>query len=296
MKLLLNLFFIFLVTVSNAQDKLEVIEMQKTMSKGSQPGFMVKIPNAKLKTVISDWKKYLRQDNKTKINENDGEFSLMNTNVATISADTINIYSLVNANQTDVDLVGFINRKDSAFESTSNNPEISSNFSKYIRNFAVYEYRNIVTDELEVEQKKLETLNTGLLQLDKNNEQAEKKIKANEKENEKKQDEIKNNLQLKELKSDAIYEQQKVLAPLTSSSDLKKDEEKKLKALEKDKSKIEKKIDTLHSEIDANDKENKDLKKKIEDTTTDLIPAKKKEIEKQKEVISAVDTKLKGIK
>jgi hypothetical protein len=296
MKHLFTFFLLTQITFAFAQDKLEVTEIQKTMSKGNQPGFTVKIPNAKIKTVISDWKKYLHQDNKTKINEVDGEYILHNTTITTISPDTINIYSIINTNQTDVDLFAFFNRNDSGFYSSANNPGICSNFSKYIRNFAVYEYRNIVTGELVLEQKKLEELEDNLKELEKDNEKSDKQIKANERANEKKQDEIKTNQQLKELKSDAIFQQQKVLAPLTSSSDLKKDEEKKLKALEKDKSKIEKKIDSLHSEIDENENENKNLTKKIEQTTTELIPAKKKEIEKQKEVISSVDIKLKGIK
>ena len=95
MKLLFTLLFIAPFTAVLAQDKLEVSETQKSMSKGTQPGFTVKIPNGKLKVVTADWKKYLRQDNKTKINETDGEYALIRTTVPTISPDTINIYSLL---------------------------------------------------------------------------------------------------------------------------------------------------------------------------------------------------------
>ena len=172
---------------------------------------------------------------------------------------------------------------------------MSSDFQAFLRNFAIDQFRNAVKNELSLEQKKLQILEQNLIDLDQDNERFENKIKANERIIERSENEIKTNKELQELKSTTIMQQQKVLATYMNESDQRNVEEKKLKALQKEKKKLEKEDETLHEDIEDKERDNKELKKQIDQNESENIPNKKKEIEKQKLLIEEVGKKLKNI-
>lgn len=291
----LILLSVHLATVF-AQDTLKVYEVKKTFSKGNHNGFSVKIPKAKLKEVISGWKKNINQENKISIKEIEGEYYLAKTIIPELSSDSIIIYTIIKPNPTYVELVSFVSGDDSIFYSFASHPSISLNISEFIRNFAANEFRKVVNDELKLEQKKLIALEEDIKKLERDNESYEKKIKSNERANERTQEEIKSNLQLQELKSASILQQQKILVTYLTQSEQKIDEEKKIKSLQKEKRKLEKDNESMHEDIDEKESDNKDLQKKIDKNNNEIIPAKIEEIKKQKEVIIIVETKLKGIR
>src|SRR5205085_4361807 len=137
MKLILSLFcFIVILKSSQAQDSLEVIQLQKSFSKGNQNGYLVKIPQAKYKDVISEWKKYIRLKTKNNVKEVDGEFHLVNIVLPEITPDTISIYSIIKSNEGYVEFLSFFEDKNSDYYS-SKNESVSSNIEKLIRDFAV---------------------------------------------------------------------------------------------------------------------------------------------------------------
>ncbi len=294
--LLLLLFFTNLLCL--AQENIMVITTEKSMSRGKQPGFSVIIPQAKLKDVTSDWKKYVKQKGKSDYKERDDEYILYKTVIPEINSDSVILYTTFSAlADTAVELTSFICSKDSVFfGSAGGDEETAKNYNTFVRNFAVNEYRNAVQEELKNEQRKLELLEDDLANLEKDNERSENKIHSNERTNDRIKDEIKGNLKLQEIKSSAISEQQAVVATYIEKSDLKKAEEKKLKEMEKEKKKLQNQNENLHKDIDTNESENKTLQKKIDKNNSEVIPAKKKEIEMQKEHITVVDAKLHGIK
>jgi hypothetical protein len=295
MKFHLLAVLIFLMNTVKAQDSLEVTESEKQFSKGKHNGFTVKIPQANFKDVKSDWRKYLNQKLKFKPKEEDGEIVTGSTLVPELSSDSLTIYSILFSNLNDVEIVGFVGANDFSFYSSADQPEICNRFKTFLRNFAVNEYRNVVNEELKSENKKLSVLEQNLADLENDSIKSEKKIKSNERLIERINGEIKSNEKLHDLKSESIDQQQKVIATFLTPSDQKSDEEKKLKALQKEKKKIEKENDSLHDDIDDKESENKSLRKQIDKNTAEIIPAKKKEIEKQKEVVSKVELKLKNI-
>ena len=297
MKILVTLLCIFIqINTNHAQDTLKVEEVKKGFSKGYQNGFSAKIPNAKLKEVVSDWKKYIHQKNKVSIKEIDGEYFLAKTIIPELSTDSLMIYSLFIPNPTNVEIISFVSSDDINFYSFSSNSTLSLSISEFIRNFAANEYRNVVTDEVSDEQKKLKKLEEDLQGLENENVRFEKKIKSNERANDRTKDEIKSNLQLQDLKSESILQQQKILATYLTQSEQKSNEEKKLKSLQKEKKKLESTNESLHKDIDDNESGNKELQKKIDKNNSDIIPAKEEEIKKQKEVISNLEQKLRGIR
>jgi hypothetical protein len=236
MKLLFS--FLLLLRISNlhAQDSLEVQEVKKTISAGMQNGYSVTIPQARLKDVISDWKKYLHQKNKSSLKELDGEYLLSKGVLPDLSPDSVIVYSTVKASTpATVELNVFVSGKDSVFYSGTINPAMSTAIATYIRNFAVNEYREAVADEISLEQKKLRVLEDDLKDLEQSNDQYKKKIESNERSNGRIKEEIKSNLDLQNLKAETILQQQKILATYITPSDQKSEEEKKLKLLQKEK-------------------------------------------------------------
>ena len=228
-KLISLLFILFQITAIHAQDTLKVVEVKKGFSKGFQNGFSAIIPNAKLKDVVSGWKKYIHQKNKVSIKEIDGEYFLAKTIIPEISTDSLMMYSLFIPNPTNVEIISFVSSDDINFYSFSSNSTLSLSISEFIRNFAANEYRNVVKDELSDEQKILKKLEEDLQGLDNENVRFEKKIKSNERANDRTKDEIKSNLQLQDLKSESILQQQKILATYLTQSEQKSNEEKKIK-------------------------------------------------------------------
>jgi hypothetical protein len=292
----LLLFFLLISTVIKAQDTLEIKESNKKFSTGEYNSFSIKIPQAKFKDVKSNWKKYLHEKGKTNPKEVDGEFVLKATGVPDISADTILSYSKVEENSKYVEVTACFGNNLGEFYSSSKNPEIAERVNKLLRNFAITEYKTAVNYELTGEKKKLSLLEQNLADLENQNVKYDKNIKSNERSIENLNGDVKANKTLQDIKSEAIDQQQRILATFTSDSDMKRDEEKKLKSMQKEKKKIEKENESFHKDIEEKEDENKSMKKTIDKNTEENIPNKKKEIEKQREHVAEVDLKLKNIK
>jgi hypothetical protein len=289
-------FFLLLSTIIKAQDSLNVIESDKKFSGGEYNSFSVKIPQTKFKEIKSDWKKYLHEKGKINPKESDGEYVLKGTVVQDISKDTILSYSIVKENLSGVEVSVCFGNNQGEFYSSLKYPEIAERIKKLLRNFAVTEYKTAVNYELSAEEKKLSLLEQNLTDLENQNVKYDKTIKSNERSIENLNSDVKSNKTLHDIKSDAIDQQQRVLATFTSDSDMKRDEEKKLKSMQKEKKKIEKENESLHKDIEEKEDLNKSMKKTIDKNTEENIPNKKKEIEKQREHVVEVETKLKNIK
>ena len=81
-------------------------------------GFSVKIPQTKLKDVVSYWKKNIHNKNKINVKEIDGEYYLAKTIIPELSKDSIIIYSVIKENSTDVEVVSFFSNNDIDFYSS----------------------------------------------------------------------------------------------------------------------------------------------------------------------------------
>jgi hypothetical protein len=293
---LLILIFLLLALFTKAQDSLSVIESEKNFSHGKANCFTIKIPQADVKDVKSDWKKHLHSKSKTSVKETDGEYVIQKSVLPEISSDSLLFFSTVVSNPDNVEVNFFAGNNESEYISSSTNKSTANNINIFLRNFALMEYKNTVNDELTTEKKKLRVMEEGLNQLLLDSVEYEKKIKVNERNIEHEDDEIKTNKKMLDLKSESIDQQQKVLATFLTDSDLKSDEEKKLKSLQKEKKKIQKEIDNLNDDIDEKKNDNKSMRKLIDKNTEEVIPAKKKDLGKQRDVVMNIEEKLKNIR
>lgn len=288
--------FSFIFQNSFAQRNIEVEEIEKTMSKGLKHAFTTVIPKTKVKDAECEWKKYLKKRSKGSYKEYEGEFVLSKTVVEEISPDSLIVYTVFSSvNDTDVNMTAFYTPDDILFYASAENPQIAANVKTFMRNFAVNRYRDAVADRLKTANKKLSTLEKEFSSLEKENRNYEKKIKKNERKIEQLEDDIKANLQLKEINNTAIYQQQKALATFITPSDLKTEQEKKLKTLEKEKKKLQKKNESIHEDIEDYEDDNKEYMKKINSNISDKIPVKQAQINSQKAFISGTELKLNNI-
>jgi DNA repair exonuclease SbcCD ATPase subunit len=293
-------FILFTGIASMAQEKIEVTNTQALMSKGPQTCYVVTVPQADLDIIQKNWIKKLQEGVKNKVKTVNQELVLGQVVKSEISTDTMNIYSLIIQREENRVIMNVFfeiggvffgpkeDKKDLVSDKTDNN------IKNYLRAFAVDQYKLAVSNELEGEQKKLETMEDDLKKLEKNEESMTKDISSLENEIDKTEREIKDIEVNIDLKNKEILANNTSMLTITGEADKKAAQEKQ-KGLEKEKNKLEKSrsnakddISSYKSKIEKNEKNIEDGKKLQED--------KQEEITQQTEVVKAVQAKLEGIK
>lgn len=284
----------------NAQEKIDVTNTQALMSKGPQTCYVVTIPQADLDIVQKNWIKKLQEGIKNKVKTVNQELMLNQVVKSELSNDTMNIYSLIiQREENRVIMNVFFEIKGVFFGPKEDKKDLVSdktdnNIKNYLRAFAVDQYKIAVTNEMEGEQKKLETLENDLKKLEKEEEGMTKDNSSFENDIDKTDREIKQIEANIDLKNKAILDNNTSILAITGEEDKKAAQEKQ-KELEKERNKLEKDrsnakddISSYKSKIEKNNKNIEEGKKLQED--------KKEEIEKQTEVVKEVQVKLDGIK
>ncbi len=300
-KFTLTVLILFtLVFTTSAQFPIEITEKTVTMSKGEQPAFIVKIPQANAEDVIKPWKKLIRQNTKSKVSENNDEIVILNTRINRISDSLINIYSAVYGVDSAVKLVALFEIDSSFFSFDGNkrnvdNEKTYQGIKHFLYDFAVEEYKKAVEQELEQENKELKNLNSELDKLLKQTESFNKKVKHNE------NDSINAETQINSLEADKNRKQGEIdnkkesMASIGGDKELLDQAKKSLKSLEKQRKKIEKEIEKLKDNIVEYRMDNIELKRKIEENNKQKEELLNK-INEQKETIKKITEKYNNIK
>jgi hypothetical protein len=289
----------FLGLTSYSQETLVVKNIQAQMSKGMQTCYSVEIPRAVLKTVQQNWVKKLQENIKVKVAENGPELVLAKVLKPEITSDTISIYSLLIQKDTIVEIDIFV-EIDSVFFSPKEDKtdlatdKIDNNIKNFLRSFAVAQYRLVVSDELDAQEKVLKTMENDLEKLEKTQENLEKDNSSLENDIEEKEREVKEidaNIEVKNqeiMKHNASMLTIVLEADKDAAKDKQKTLEKEKKELEKNRSKAKDDISSYKSKIDKNNKAIEDCKNEQE--------VKAQEIAAQNQLVTAIETKLNGIK
>lgn len=175
---------------SFAQTDLTISETQKNMSAGNQNCYVLLIPQTTLKDVISDWKKYIKKDAKSKPADYNGETIIQGAYCKNISPNLINISAVFLETSAGVQLSSWFSEGD-AFISTQSNPDKSIAVQNYLHNFGVQEYKNAVSDQLSNEQSKQRDLEKIYYGFVKDQKRSESNISNHKKDIEKLQNKIK---------------------------------------------------------------------------------------------------------
>lgn len=293
---------LFLLMISHSASSQEVIGVKNTqaqMSKGSQPCYVIEIPQADLKTVQQNWREKLQEGTIINVMEVNGELVLANCVKSEFTIDTINIYSLLIQKENKISMNVFVEIDTIFFAPKGDKADLASdkidnNIKYYLHSFAVDQYKLAVADELEGQQKILKTKQNDLEKLEKDELNLKKDNSSLENDiddSERKIIEIEKNIDMKfqEITTHNDYMKTVVLeADKIAAGDKQKQLEKEKKQMEKDWSRAKDDISSFKSKIEKN---NKDI-----EHSKNLQQDKIAEITAQNEVITQVQTKLEGIK
>lgn len=281
---------------ASAQREILVAQSIQACSKGEQPAYQVLIPEAKLKAVESNWKKKLRNKSKGKVEEQGGELIIYGAIDKNVAPEGFNVFSKLLETTEGVLLTAWFMRSDSSFISRETAADKTLAAEKYVRDFAVEEYKEVVKAELNGEQKKLSDLEGDLKQLVNEEEKANKKINENERSIGRTKTEIRTNEADQKLKSDQIAKQKTTVESLKNTpGDAYKEAEKTLKGMENEQKKLVNENEKLHKQIDKWEADIREEQRNIARSIQEQYQ-KRADIDKQKNVAKAVEEKLSNIK
>ncbi len=243
----------FLISANTfSQEKIEITEQNVDMLKGNQPAFVVIIPKASANQIHDSWAKKIRQNTKSKIQENGAVFSITGTRIFDIYSYPINVYSSTIQLDASVKLITLI-EIDNTFlgadskNSNENFKKAYDNIKKFIYYYAIKEYKNSVSKELEIENTKLQNLADQLFDLEKQNTTLQKNIKTNEQYLKKSEGLISS---LEKTLETVVSEIDKYQTSLSSASEGdKKDLNKLLSKKQKEKNNTEGKLENEHNKV-----------------------------------------------
>ncbi len=295
-KLAVLLIALVFVYSASAQREILVAQSVQLCSKGEHASYQVLIPEAKLKAVESDWKKKLRNKSKGKVEEQGGELIIYGAVDKNVAPEGFNVFSKLLETTEGVLLTAWFMRSDSSFISRETATDKTLAAEKYVRDFAVEEYKEVVKAELNSEQKKLSDLEGDLKQLVNEEEKANKKINEDERSISRTKTEIRTNEADQKLKSDQIAKQKATVESLKNTpGDAYKEAEKTLKGMENELKKLVNENEKLHKQIDKWEADIREQQRAIHKSTQDQYQ-KRADIDKQKSVVKAVEDKLGNIK
>ena len=296
-RLLLSfLLLLFSPGFLNAQDSLTVTEGMNASSLGAQSSFSVVIPQAKMKDVLSGWKKYIKQGTKKSVEEEGKELILSQAVIPALGLDTFTVFARAESTDNGIRFISFFHWNDSIFMSSSVDVNKSEKIIHLVRQFAVEQYKKAVDYEVEASKRALSELNKDLENLNSQNDRCEKNIKEYERSIDRLKGEIKINEKESELKSEEVMRQKLLLESFQGTPEAKAAEDKKFKELSKQKKRLQSDNESMHKDIDDFEDKIKSRQKTIKLNSDDLIPAKKEAIMKQEAAVKMVEEKLKNIR
>lgn len=167
---------LFAFSGSRAQNPIVVSEDKYDFGNGTVPGYSVVIPEVDLEKTMKDWIKYLESGTRSKVVEKGNNLSIFGAKVKPVSENPVNVYSVLKVENGGVKI-------QTAFETESGKYASSDEYAngrKYLFDFAKDEYMAVVTDQLNVEEKKLRSLKNDLTGLENDHSRMEKSTKASQ--------------------------------------------------------------------------------------------------------------------
>ena len=296
----LTCIFIFILlcmgTGSYAQKEISVVSVNRQMSRGEQPGFYVSIPEGKSRDVISSYKKRFELNPKATTKEIEGEFITYGVVNKEFSPGAFIIYSKIVETAEGVEMTVFVTEDSLTFMGENSDGDKVNKIKKTVLDFAVNEYRNVITRKLEVENDKLKQLRKDLdKQIDAENSNL-KDISSKQREIENYKSKIVENKSALAAKTDQISRQQKMIENISDKNSPEHElASKNLKNYQSDKKSMEKETEKMERSIDDNEAEIRELERNNEELKKQQSDSKEK-VTAQEAVVDAVEQELSGIK
>lgn len=236
-----------------AQQPIAVTVNKESSTDIANNSYSVDIPQATLKEIKNNWQKYTGKSSKGKALFVNGEFVQQNMENTNISPNSFTLYSNLTETTEGVHLTARLPQN--GIEVGNRNQPLA--VEKYLRDFAVVEYRKAVEKELKAEENKLASLEQDLAKIIKGEEKSTKTINVNERSNEQAVDAIATNNSDIAVSGEKITEQKKMVEYTAADPNATKGAKKTLDELKGEKKDLQKANETQQKKTDNRNKENR---------------------------------------
>lgn len=293
-KSVLIIMLLWLPLILAAQISLPVEDTRRVMSKGDQPGFLVRIPEASISVAEKSWMREIRKGSKAKPSKSREEISIEGAIVGSIRSDAMNIYTRFYQDGKDLLMYSFF-EVDSVFLDGSKNLDISGNIRNFIREFAIKTYRDAYAKNVAAEEKVLNGMEKSYQSMESSNKKSERYISKNERSISDLQQSIKEISGDEERKAIEIDRQKNLITTLVNFPEEQKAANSKLKSLEKERRRMKKNRESSHKRIDKLDEGIKNARRNIR-INEEKMRQQSKEIELQRSKVLEMNAKLSSIR
>lgn len=171
-----NLSLVILMTsLSLTLFSQDIREVEKTISMGAQPAFVINHPNATAKMAEQAWEDYMKKNGKAKKNRKSKEFETVDATINMISSAPLNVYFLAEDGADMASSYIFFDNG-SNFITSNSNGDAADGIYEFLTPFVYDVEKLVIQEELEIEEKGLKDLNKDLEKLGKDNEDFHKDI------------------------------------------------------------------------------------------------------------------------
>lgn len=270
-----------------------VESIDQKMSRGEQPGLKLYVPEVSPVNFTRDFEKAMKKRTKEKSKTVGDEFIITGTQVKAISDNPFNVYSIITVQDSGTVLTAFL-EEDSLFMGRSQNAEKYEKAKALLYDMGVEAYKNLVSDKLSEEQKKLRNMENDFNKLTKANEKFHANIKENEANIINTENDIEANVNEQKAKDGQILNQKTHVAGLNTKEE-KKSAQSDLKDLNKEKEKLRKNNISMHRDIVKYRGNIEELEREIEKNLQEQAAVKGR-IQEQTAYVWGLEEKLAGIK
>lgn len=274
---------------SAAQQPIEVT-MMTPQAQDPQPYFSVDIHRISIDQVRRDWKNYIEKGSSGDGNLINGEYIQTGVVNKSISADPFTAYAGFNQSAESVNLKVWLKQNNTAFGMGENTEAVK----KFVRDFAVAEYRKGTTEILKNEQAKLDGMEGELASLNKADDKSIRDSERNNRSNERSEETITSNQTAIDNSATKIESQENMIDQTGTDENANSGAKKTMKEIESEKKELQKKNEKESRRIDDRNEKNRasDRKRTISQQDRTRMEA---EIEDQKTVVYNLQQELNNI-
>ena len=206
-----NILLVIVISIFSlplmAQD---IREVEKTISMGAQPAFVINHPNATAKMAEAAWEDHMKKNGKAKKNRKSKEYETLDADINMISSTSLNVY-FISEDGADMATSYIFFDNGSSFITSNNNPKEADGIYEFLTPFVYSVEKLVVEEELDTEEKGLKDLNKDLEKLGKQNESFHSDIEKLQEKIREAEIAIEKNLQAQEVKNAEIETQAGVI-------------------------------------------------------------------------------------
>lgn len=291
----LYISFLILTTALSANAQIVVGSDAAIESTGNQTIYHVDIPQVALKETQNAWDHYLNKGSKGKASTDSGHHLQLGAVNKNVSPEPFDVHSTLTEGVAGVRLSAWFTKNGMSLLSKESTESQDLALRKYLHDFALEQYRNAVKDELKTETAKLDRLEKSMRGIIKDGEKSGSTINRNERSEERTADAMNTSGEEIELKTESIEGQREMVEATEADPNANKGANKTMDELKDDKKALQKKNESQGRELDGLGKDTREAERNIQAANEQGV-ATQAQIDAQRSVVAAVQTKLDGIK